>query len=77
MENQNDYQKLRNKLFTPQLSKIRILVDSKNIIHTTMDYTTNLLDQILLTYLQLSDQEDIQITVQSTFFSLNYYLPLN
>ena len=41
MENQNDYQKLRNKLFTPQLSKIRILIDSKNIIHTTNHDTSN------------------------------------
>ena len=41
MENQNDYQKLRNKLFTPQLSKIRILIDSKNIIHTTNHNTSN------------------------------------
>ena len=40
MENQNDYQKKRNKLFTPQLSKIRILIDSKNIIHTT-DHNTS------------------------------------
>ena len=41
MENQNDYQKLRNKLFTPQLSKIRILIDSKNIIHTTNHNTSS------------------------------------
>ena len=41
MENLNDYQKKRNKLFTPQLSKIRILIDSKNIIHTTEHNTSS------------------------------------
>ena len=41
MEKVEDYNKERNKLFTPQLSKLRILIDSKNIIHTNTHNTSN------------------------------------
>ena len=40
-EKAEDYQKNRNQLFTPEISKIRILVDSKNITHTTTPYDTS------------------------------------
>lgn len=41
MENVEDYQNKRNKLFTPQLSKFRLLVESKNIEHTENYNTSN------------------------------------
>ena len=40
-EKAEDYQQNRNQLFTPEISKIRILVDSKNITHTTTSHDTS------------------------------------
>ena len=40
-EKAEDYQQNRDKLFTPEISKIRILVDSKNITHTTTSHDTS------------------------------------
>ena len=40
-EKAEDYQQNRDKLFTPEISKIRILVDSKNITHTTISHDTS------------------------------------
>ena len=39
-----DYEEIRNKYFTPELRKVNILIDSKNIVHeanthNTSDYT--------------------------------------
>ena len=41
MESAEEYQKKRNELFTPELRKLRILVDSKNVDHTTDHSTSN------------------------------------
>ena len=41
MESVEEYQMKRNELFTPELSKIRILVDSKNVTHKTTDHDTS------------------------------------
>tara|TARA_A100001037_G_scaffold204552_1_gene182977 strand:+ start:1245 stop:2231 length:987 start_codon:yes stop_codon:yes gene_type:complete len=41
MESKQEYLKSRNELFTPKISKIRILVDSKNINHTIEHNTSN------------------------------------
>ena len=41
MESAEEYQSKRNELFTPELSKIRILVDSKNVTHKTTDHDTS------------------------------------
>ena len=41
MESKLEYLKSRNELFTPEISKIRILVDSKNITHTTTSHDTS------------------------------------
>ena len=45
MENVDEYKNIRNKYFTPELTKIRLLIDSKNIDHTidhsTSNYTIN------------------------------------
>ncbi len=45
MENAKEYENIRNKYFTPEISRIRLLVDSKNIDHTldhsTSNYTIN------------------------------------
>ena len=40
-EEVEEFASLRNKYFTPEISKIRILVDSKNIIHTINHDTSN------------------------------------
>ena len=40
MENTKDYESIRNKYFTPELTKIRLLIDSKNIDHT-LDHSTS------------------------------------
>ena len=40
-EKVEDYQRIRNKYFTPEISKIRILVDSKNITHKTTSHDTS------------------------------------
>ena len=40
-EKVEDYEKGRNKLFTPEISRIRILIDSKNITHKTTDHDTS------------------------------------
>ena len=36
----NEYESIRNKYFTPEISKIRLLIDSKNIDHT-LDHSTS------------------------------------
>ena len=41
MESKQEYLKSRNELFTPEISKIRILVDSKNITHKTTSHDTS------------------------------------
>ena len=41
MESKQEYLKSRNELFTPEISKIRILVDSKNITHTSTSHNTS------------------------------------
>ena len=45
MENSKEYESIRNKYFTPELKRIRLLVDSKNVDHTldhsTSNYTIN------------------------------------
>ena len=41
MESVEEYQIKRNELFTPELSRIRILVDSKNVTHKTTDHDTS------------------------------------
>lgn len=41
MESTHKYQEKRNKLFTPQLSKLRLLIDSKNIDHSIEHKTSN------------------------------------
>ena len=45
MENAKEYESIRNKYFTPELKRIRLLVDSKNVDHTlnhsTSNYTIN------------------------------------
>jgi len=41
MENPTDYESIRNKYFTPELSRIRILIDSKNVDHTINHTTSN------------------------------------
>ena len=40
MEDTKEYESIRNKYFTPELSKIRLLIDSKNIDHT-LDHSTS------------------------------------
>jgi len=40
-EKVNDYQDHRNNLFTPRISKLRILIDSKNIYHGINHNTSN------------------------------------
>ena len=40
MENTKDYESIRNKYFTPELKRIRLLVDSKNVDHT-LDHSTS------------------------------------
>jgi len=40
MENTKDYESVRNKYFTPELKRIRLLVDSKNVDHT-LDHSTS------------------------------------
>lgn len=40
MENANEYESIRNKYFTPELKRIRLLVDSKNIDHS-LDHSTS------------------------------------
>ena len=40
-EKVEDYQDHRNKIFTPKISKIRILIDSKNIDHSLNHNTSN------------------------------------
>ena len=40
-EKAEEYQLNRNKLFTPEISKIRILIDSKNVTHKTIDHNTS------------------------------------
>lgn len=40
-EKVEDYQIQRNKLFTPKLSKLRLLIDSKNIDHSSDHNTSN------------------------------------
>ena len=41
MTSPGKYEENRNKLFTPEVSKIRILIDSKNITHKTTDHDTS------------------------------------
>ena len=41
MENSKEYETVRNKYFTPELSRIRLLVDSKNVDHTLNHSTSN------------------------------------
>lgn len=40
MENSKEYETVRNKYFTPELKRIRLLVDSKNVDHT-LDHSTS------------------------------------
>ena len=40
MENAKEYESIRNKYFTPEIKRIRLLVDSKNINHT-LDHSTS------------------------------------
>lgn len=40
MQNTKDYESIRNKYFTPELKRIRLLVDSKNVDHT-LDHSTS------------------------------------
>jgi len=40
-EKVEDYQRNRNTLFTPEIIKIRILIDSKNVTHKTIDHNTS------------------------------------
>ena len=40
MENSKEYETIRNKYFTPELTRIRLLVDSKNVDHT-LDHSTS------------------------------------
>ena len=40
-EKVGDYQDHRNKIFTPRISKLRILIDSKNIDHSSDHNTSN------------------------------------
>tara|TARA_B100001248_G_scaffold253366_1_gene230548 strand:+ start:1574 stop:2560 length:987 start_codon:yes stop_codon:yes gene_type:complete len=41
MENQRDYESIRNKYFTPEIRKIRLLVESKNITYSSDRNTSN------------------------------------
>jgi len=41
MENSKDYETIRNKYFTPELKRIRLLIDSKNVDHTIDHSTSN------------------------------------
>jgi len=41
MENTKDYETIRNKYFTPELKRIRLLVDSKNVDHSLNHSTSN------------------------------------
>jgi len=41
MDNQKDYEHIRNKYFTPEITKIRILIESKNITYTSNRDTSN------------------------------------
>ena len=40
MDDTKHYESIRNKYFTPELSRVRILIDSKNVDHT-IDHTTS------------------------------------
>ena len=41
MEDQKGYESIRNKYFTPEIRKIRILIESKNITYTSNRNTSN------------------------------------
>jgi len=41
MENAKEYESIRNKYFTPELKRIRLLIDSKNVDHTLNHSTSN------------------------------------
>ena len=41
MEDQKTYESIRNKYFTPEIRKIRILIESKNITYTSNRNTSN------------------------------------
>lgn len=41
MEDQKQYESIRNKYFTPEIRKIRILIESKNITYTSNRNTSN------------------------------------
>ena len=41
MEDQHKYESMRNKYFTPEITKIRLLVESKNITYTSNRNTSN------------------------------------
>tara|TARA_B100000161_G_C33545935_1_gene413032 strand:+ start:22 stop:993 length:972 start_codon:yes stop_codon:yes gene_type:complete len=41
MENQKEYECIRNKYFTPEIRKIRLLIESKNITYTSDRNTSN------------------------------------
>lgn len=41
MENSKEYESIRNKYFTPELKRIRLLVDSKNVDHSLNHSTSN------------------------------------
>ena len=41
MQNTKEYESIRNKYFTPELKRIRLLVDSKNVDHTLEHSTSN------------------------------------
>ena len=41
MEDQKEYESIRNKYFTPEIRKIRILIESKNITYTSNRNTSN------------------------------------
>ena len=41
MEDQKEYESIRNKYFTPEIRKIRLLIESKNITYTSNRNTSN------------------------------------
>ena len=41
MNNAEEYEKIRNKYFTPEISKIRLLIDTKNLSHDNSHNTSN------------------------------------
>ena len=41
MEDQKEYESIRNKYFTPEIRKIRILIESKNVSYTSNRNTSN------------------------------------